>query len=386
MKMKTISIAVVTVITLFGCKKISSDEQSAVTDNTANIKAQAWFEKQTSQLTAAFKSTAGTLKLNDAPPLWSNTKYFAAAKMLIAPVQVGDDTKNSYAAKYLVMQEDASEQVESGYYCFVLSKSSKPEAAPSLLANDIPSGFTGAIVKYSLDGSLIAATHYENGAVTDKQDKLEVRPMSKNDDGGVSPNLAPINCNGTQVCTDWYWQTYVNGVLVYEEYLFSSCTCEQPGGGGSSGGGGVNTNCQEALDAFVGQGHPFDGQMSRTNTSSNGVSWEIPYNWVIFTAGTWGVVSYEKGVLEKVTYPNMTRWEYVSLNHVSTSEIGMSIGGTRTFQLNNAVANISQSRTSAQMIIDFSVTHRVCALAPFTTTYQSVGRATAPNGVVVVPD
>jgi hypothetical protein len=205
MKVKIISIALIAAIALFGCKKISSDEQTVVVDNVANQKAQDWFQKQNKQPDTV---TASTVKFNDTEPQWDKTKRFVTAKMLITPMPVGDAGKSCNAAKYLVMQQNAAGDIESGYYCFILSKGSKPEAGPSLLAgNFIPADFTGAIVKYGLDGSLIAATHYENGKVADKEDRLTVKLMSKNDNGGSTQSLAPINCNGPQVCTDWYWQT-----------------------------------------------------------------------------------------------------------------------------------------------------------------------------------
>ncbi len=51
-------------------------------------------------------------------------------------------------------------------------------------------------------------------------------------------NSKPTNQNTTNTsgnCIDWYWQTYVNGVLVSEVYLYTDCgiNVEEGGGGGS---------------------------------------------------------------------------------------------------------------------------------------------------------
>jgi hypothetical protein len=43
------------------------------------------------------------------------------------------------------------------------------------------------------------------------------------------------NMSTAENCTDWYWQTYINGVLVSEVYLYTDCgiNVEEGGGGGS---------------------------------------------------------------------------------------------------------------------------------------------------------
>jgi hypothetical protein len=50
---------------------------------------------------------------------------------------------------------------------------------------------------------------------------------------------APVPSNCDVVVVDWYWQTWENGVLVSEEYLFSTneLSCE-----GGAGGGGTSTD------------------------------------------------------------------------------------------------------------------------------------------------
>lgn len=52
-------------------------------------------------------------------------------------------------------------------------------------------------------------------------------------------NSAPVPSNCDVVVVDWYWQSWENGVLVSEEYLFSTneLSCE-----GGAGGGGTSTD------------------------------------------------------------------------------------------------------------------------------------------------
>jgi hypothetical protein len=168
MNTKITTIAIAAVIVLFGCKKIDTAEQAtttAVTAATANQRAQEWYDEQ-NRKPKPVKSRP--VMLDDAIPEWANTRYFAADNMLITPVQANNADS---ADRYIVMMQNKAGEIGSGYYCFVLSKDNIPQAGPALLGNSVPQTFSGAIVKYDLDGSLITAQQYNNGTADAPQSK-----------------------------------------------------------------------------------------------------------------------------------------------------------------------------------------------------------------------
>ncbi len=74
---------------------------------------------------------------------------------------------------------------------------------------------------------------------------------------------------------DWYWQTFINGVLVSEEYLFTTNEIICEGGGGGGGGGSLPPNqqplynpCDEADK--LGDNSEFQEKISTLITNASG--------------------------------------------------------------------------------------------------------------------
>ena len=60
------------------------------------------------------------------------------------------------------------------------------------------------------------------------------------------------NMSSAANCIDWYWQTYINGVLVSEVYLYTDCGINvEEGGGGSSGPYNNGTSVTRNVDFIV---------------------------------------------------------------------------------------------------------------------------------------
>ena len=66
------------------------------------------------------------------------------------------------------------------------------------------------------------------------------------------------------VCTDWYWAEYIDGVMVSATYLYTQCS-ENPGGGGG-GTGDASSSSPPSPDPCGDQGPP-----PRTPQSTNGL-------------------------------------------------------------------------------------------------------------------
>lgn len=92
-------------------------------------------------------------------------------------------------------------------------------------------------------------------------------------------------------CVEWYWQTYVNGVLVSEVYLGTTCGPYVEEG---SGGGGEDPFDEAAEDAlktqvFATQSDPAEQSVEYTSEVHTGV----PFQWVVVknTNNLWQVNS-----------------------------------------------------------------------------------------------
>lgn len=99
------------------------------------------------------------------------------------------------------------------------------------LVNNNMQAYTGTLTKRNLSGYYIYEIEINNGTAE------AFRYMKKRNTGGRSEEVGR-----TATCVDWYWQTYENGVLVSEVFLFQDCSMGvEEGGSGSGGGGGTNT-------------------------------------------------------------------------------------------------------------------------------------------------
>lgn len=94
------------------------------------------------------------------------------------------------------------------------------------LVNNNMLNYTGALTKRNLSGYYIYEIDINNGV------PAAYKYMKKKN----------VQGNRIESCVDWYWQTYENGILVSEVYLFTDCSqgVEEGGSGGSGGTGSGN--------------------------------------------------------------------------------------------------------------------------------------------------
>ena len=233
----------------------------------------------------------------------------------------------------------------------------------------IPSGANGAIIVSDLKNNNITSIHFENGKIDkNKSDKLIYKfsnSINRNSSGEINySNLDPYDI----VCTQWYWNTYINGELVNSVYVGETCT-----GGGIGGGGGnvgENGNAQELFD-FISMGVVESGEPNVTTTFNDGTEWNVTYDWIIYTAGTWGLLSYEDATLRKIHYPNYSRWEYQTFTHRLITDFGANVGGTRTFEDLGPTINNTPTHQTAWVRIDFKVIHSVTGFVPLPIAYNA---------------
>jgi len=257
---KTFALLIPLMTILFmGCKRESFNNEPMAHQPGMGEKVKAWYEtrRASAQSNSAMTISKSDQKLGQ--PDWSATRYYPASQMYISPVKF-DPKKmavNKNLQKYLVATGTPDGNINSGKYIYVLTKKTDgpaplfaQNAEPAyLMQQKIPDGFTGAIFEYDLDNNFISGKFYEQGRPTDRTTRMSYKSSS----AGTRSNYADPNCEGEMVCVEWYWQTWVNGVLVYEEYLYTTCICMVQGGGG---GGGQTPTGEEILTKALFHGHP----------------------------------------------------------------------------------------------------------------------------------
>ena len=141
--------------------------------------------------------------------------------------------------------------------------------ALNLVNNDLQ-GYTGALVKRNLSGYYIYEIDINNGTPS------AYKYMKKRNPGGRGQLTGR-----TESCVDWYLQTYVNGILISEVFLFTDCGLYVEEGGGGGGGGNGNPPPNASADPCakadsLGNATVFKTLMAGLHTSTDS-SFEFGY-------------------------------------------------------------------------------------------------------------
>jgi hypothetical protein len=367
-KFKYALLACFAIAVFYGCKRETMVNNAETRQIAAVQKLRNWFESL-QPTTTAKKDAVKTINLPAADMQWSRAIYYPDDKVWITPMTIKKNSSGSTAFVFFTASEDKQGSIANGSYVVLVPDSKKMTAAaiqaftvlPAMLNfTNVPAGFSGAIFQYSMDKAFVQAKHYESGVLQPgKTDLLTAKAGSSGANDNPSPNIVDECEGGEIICTDWYWQTWVDGILVNEEFLFTICACE---GGEGGGGGGISTCqqiCQAAMNNFVAAGRVVSGPVSEITNTQDNTEWNKTYVWKIYDAVTWFLHSKENAVLEKVYYPSsgQSLWQFKSIVHDKIVSSGASIGGDRTST--DLGANINKTLFSAQVRIDFSVTHKI---------------------------
>lgn len=286
--MKTLSMAIIMAIALFGCKKTEIAEEFTQVDNTSVKKVQDWFYKVSATTsTANFTTPKTIIGLPKGAPDWGKIGYNQLERTYTIPVTIashGASGKIS-ASQYLVVKEDEKGNISGGNYTMVVIDKTKSDANTAskvtlslMELKEAPANFTGAVLQYSMSNEFIDAGHYEAGHLTSKADQSTGKSAAVN-------NIMPLpECDGQEVCIDWYWQHYENGVLMWEEYLYTTCNCISGGGGGGSGNGNNSTVVDVNHDWIIKEQTVYPENWKITATVHlGGITFPLPDNNVFTT-------------------------------------------------------------------------------------------------------
>ncbi|HMU11358.1 MAG TPA: hypothetical protein PKC54_15200 [Ferruginibacter sp.] len=334
MKTRSNRIVILSLVILFAaCKKQELQKENGALISAASRNAKSWLESQTTS--AGHQNFLMDQKLIEVPQkiLWHETKEFPGTRTSITPVSFTSVAGTLPVSKYLVTETDDAGRVQRGDYYFVLTEKKGQSPPPELVitpelfnSKTVPEDFKGAIIKYDLNNNKVLSKHYEGGVLTGKDDNLVVR-KSKNQ--VPVENTAPLPEGCSYITIDWYWQTWVNGVLVYEEYLYSSNVmyCEGGGNGGGSGGGDPAALCNQQFNALINSASTASISEGKTLLYETNDERAHTYKWKCLTSpGGWFVRSYDIGVQERGPATNYA-WHWKSITHSDISVIGITIGG-----------------------------------------------------------
>lgn len=184
-----------------------------------------------------------------------------------------------------------------------------------------------------------------------------------------------------------YLVTFVGEIIIREQYLFTVCEivstlkAPEPGGGGG-GGMGSNDECQQDFNQFVSEGQVEIGSPDETLGALSNSERPVTYTWKMYSAGTWGILSYDQAIIEYVNGPagDIKQFKAGSFAHVGESAVGMNLGGTRTFNVINVTIRPSAFRV--EEIVNFAVTHTAACIPG--TSYSPLPSVTIPHSATCI--
>jgi phage tail protein X len=395
-------VAAVVIPLALGCKREPMPQQAATpatAGTTISQKLQQWLKNQPLSISVQGRNSTG----NNLPKhtiVWGQTRQHQGQYTTpLALAHEGRTASNVQAA--LTATEDARGQISGGQYVIVLpdtkamgqAATERDWATQLAQPDNSMTEFTGVALYYNMAGALTASKVYKNGQLlpnakallTAKGQKARPKQLgaSKNT---ASNNRPPSPCGTELVCIEWFLQTFVDGVLVSEVYLYTTCECPGDGSGGGSSGD-TDAGCEAAAAAFAAAGSVTNIHMPESNGIQTATEWRKSYKWKIYDALTWRLYSFEDGVLEKKHYANNTiLWEFKSFTHNRIDEEGGNIGGIRTWTDNGATINMTPF--SAWITLKFSVKHHIICqnplFQPWTDQHATSTVFRAPNTIAYV--
>jgi len=350
-------------IVIYSCKKNDNGNPLPGVEQSRVEKASAWYDRQVKTTTPATLNDAVQLSMSHDKPAWDNASYFAAQHTIIVPLQTaGKQPGNVKAAGYLILKETAAGDIENGSFYYVLPSAGNKEVniSPALFSNTIKKeAFSGAIIRYSPGGYLSESRHYNNGAPEAKEDRLLHRTAKKGN--GETQNLAPLDPGCAYVTIDWYWQTYVNGVLVNEEYVFSTTEIVCEGGGGGGGGGNQHQNIDELFERGIAAGQAVSEKVSEETINIDAMHRVKKYDWRFYKNHGIGYIDYysrEYGYQEKQANES---WMFTSLEHNSIWKTGTAVNWELTCTIVTATPTIGGGgilQSWAKMELEFDMHYK----------------------------
>ena len=173
-------------------------------------------------------------------PDWGKTKvysYTGKTSYIVPFVIISDSITSLNISQFVFFEIDNNKEITKSEYVYFLldnvggnnfSIEDLNALAPEAIDfTDIPSGLKAWVIKYDMIGKFIMSKYLVDGTAEDSDNRFKSTVLDRQ----------PTEICENVVTIDWYWQTWINGELVYEEYLYSTTECGDEGGGGGGGSG-----------------------------------------------------------------------------------------------------------------------------------------------------
>lgn len=244
-----------TALFIHSCKKDNSSTTAPKLDPVL-AQAKSWYESaypinNDASGSLVTHATGGSVDLSQhIKPDWQHsTSYKSSDKNVIElpidpSIKFGSDLKNitanrasnrSYTRSSFLLLNDGKKY--DAYIMTIIADSSYVKNDTSKLRHNTyrqhDADFSGLVLYFTPKGRYLSGYRYKDGqlvvpSTAQSGDSKKVQSIANN-------QLKPAD----MVCIDWYWQTYVDGVLVSEEYLYTTCSGNSGGTGGSGGDSGT---------------------------------------------------------------------------------------------------------------------------------------------------
>lgn len=315
-KLRKTLIAAALFLLALGCKRENPNQlgTNLVTATTETNKVQQWLKGNPKALTGLRSANKAGQKVGTSLPSftlqWAEAGLDAATHTYWVPAAfTNTKAAGGKSNTYLVATENGQGQITGGQYVMVLPNAKKMGkdntgyGPIAMLADKKPTnlpageaGFSGAVLYYDVQGQLTGSQVYEAGQLQPKATaNLAARDEGQ---GSPSPNKVIRECGealGIPACIDWYWQTYVNGVLVEEDYMFTTCCSGSSGGGNGVSSGPALTSCERT--------------QAQAQSIITGIQLENT-NDVVTTNGQ----PYSMGANNPIRMPKTVRWGFLKLH------------------------------------------------------------------------
>ncbi len=250
---KVIPLSLLLSVVFMSCKKTIIDKEFSSTLSNETIEnLSTWYKYQ---INKENKSSSNGLELNEGIIIWDKTISLSDNDDYLIPIDI---QSKSSIRKILHINIQKSTNTNSGEYIYIINDNPSDKILDdnkklsALIINREIQNFTGCIIKYNLNNQLLSTENFKNGIKSESKTIIITLKEINNNNSITSKNTMGR-------CIAWYLDTYINGVLVYSQYLYTSCTSpeewtdtiEGEGGGTIPEVGDPVTTSKEILRSIV---------------------------------------------------------------------------------------------------------------------------------------
>jgi len=259
---------------IHSCRKDSRLISQLLTDSVSLAKS--WYESTYPAATSSGSGSLTTLSANTTPitqfdysqhikPNWAS--YTTYRRFNRAVIEMPMNPSNSFLASlknkttgnllytkensktsFIILNDGKSYEA---FVMVILADASYIGGDPTRLAKNTyrkrDANFTGMVLYFTPKGALVTGFAYKNGiplapatSQASAAASLKTQSLKTLSPCDVSDNVQKQTNSAKQLsdlynCTDWYLETYLNGALIGEQYLYTTCSliCADGGGGAS---------------------------------------------------------------------------------------------------------------------------------------------------------